>query len=94
MRLANIDGDASIMSKATALLEKLNEQADLTLWLARDKDGTLTLFENKPVQKFGSWVDPKDSTSNHSMFLDEDLYSNITWQDSEPTILMCKLKKN
>jgi len=62
----------------------------LTLWIARDKDDTLTIFEKKPTKNMGSWT--SKGGSNHEMFINEDLFKEIKWEDAEPKKLLCEAK--
>lgn len=51
------------------------------MWLARDKDNTLTLFQSKPERvDFGDLFYCKDE--DRVMDLDENLYPEVTWENS------------
>ena len=52
------------------------------IWLARDKDGDLAMYENKPFKDkladqwtFGGWFE----------ILPEDWFPEVQWSDEEPT---------
>ena len=50
----------------------------MNVWIARDKEGTLNLFDRKPV-KFGDYWD--SFWDRHE--LNKELYPEITWE-TEP----------
>lgn len=62
----------------------------MILWIARDKDGTLTIFEKKPKKNLGSWT--SSGGTNHEMFVDENQFQELTWEDNEPRAFVVKLK--
>ena len=62
----------------------------IKLYIARDRDDTLTVFEKKPSKNMGSWTTRNGDT--RSMFINEDLFPEIKWEDKELRILECELK--
>lgn len=56
---------------------KINE-----MWLARDKDGDLAMYENKPFKdkRIEQWA-----LGGQWAFLPEDWFSEVQWSDEEPT---------
>lgn len=50
------------------------------MWIARDKDGTLSLYRDKPVragiEPYRWWGDEVDGFD-----LDSSLFPNLTWED-------------
>lgn len=69
------------------------------MWIARDKDGQLTLFTNKPHRCTAvgwdneSWdVESMDEFTD-MMILNLDLFPNLTWED-EPIEIELTLKKD
>ena len=52
-----------------------------SFWLARDKDGFLTVFENKPEREDEKWVDFYSETVKQFIFIDNSLFPNLKWED-------------
>ena len=52
-----------------------------SLWLARDKDGFLTLFKSKPERAHEEWVDFNPETEEQFIFIDNSLFPNLKWED-------------
>ena len=52
-----------------------------SLWLARDKDGFLTVFGNKPERSDEEWVDFYSETAKQFIFIDNSLFPNLKWED-------------
>ena len=52
------------------------------IWLARDKDGKLAMYENKPFkgEREGQW-----SLGGEWVFLLADWFPEVQWSDDEPT---------
>ena len=57
-------------------------------WIARDEDDELYAYVSKPTKKSFS-----HSSTFSSFFLDEDLFSFITWEDEEATSIDEMLKE-
>ncbi len=53
----------------------------LTLWLARDKDGELYLYFNRPERGETVWV-----AESGYMRIDDNLFPNLTWGDEPKEI--------
>lgn len=66
------------------------QKATISLWVARDKNGLLYLYENKPM-KFSTTFD------EHNGFcvelLNSDLFPEVKWEDEEPTEIELVIKK-
>ena len=59
------------------------------MYVARDKDGLLHLFEKKPIKTIYAWYAPCGSTSLPSY-----LFPEIKWEDEEPTKLLTLPQKD
>ena len=58
------------------------------MWIARDKDGTLWLYENKPDRKNTlAWIAPD---TGFVVILPENLCPEVKWEDEEPRELILK----
>ena len=58
------------------------------MWIARDKDGTLWLYENKPDRKDElEWI---ISDTGFIVMLSESLFPEVQWSDNEPRELILK----
>lgn len=59
-------------------------------YIARDKDGELCLyFKQKPVKRFNFWY--TESTDN-MVYLNSDLFSEVKWENEEPTEVEVTIK--
>lgn len=58
----------------------------MKLWIARDKNGALTLHESEPYCPYNTW-----HNSNQEFYLDEDLFPEVTFENS-PQQVEVKLK--
>ena len=60
----------------------------IVMWIARDKDGTLWLYENKPDRKDElEWI---ISDTGFIVMLSESLFPEVQWSDNEPRELILK----
>ena len=60
------------------------------MWIARDEDGLVCIYDTKPVKDKHEWVIP-NSTGGYSVIDAEmDGFADIQWEDSEPTELILK----
>ena len=58
------------------------------MWVARDKNGQLWLYEEKPYKARGCNYWNSDSPAAKSMIMKDDLWrslSSVKWEDKEPT---------
>ena len=64
----------------------------ITAWVARDKDGTLYFYEQKPVKYENIWgyVDGGLSTVGRDEFLFK--FPQVKWEDKEPTKVELTIK--
>ena len=64
----------------------------ITAWVARDKDGTLCFYEQKPIKGENIWnyVDGGLSTVGRDEFLFK--FSQVKWEDKEPTKVELTIK--
>ena len=55
------------------------------MWVARDKDGLLHLFEKKPIKTIYGWYSPALVSTLPSY-----VFPEIKWEDEEPRELILK----
>lgn len=55
------------------------------MWVARDKDNSLYLYNVKPAKSGGIWRIIGLSTYGQAMEIDYNLFPNVKWEDEEPT---------
>lgn len=55
------------------------------MWIARDEDGSLWIFEEKPYKDKHVWYN--DSTNYR---INERLFPKVKWEDEEPRELVLK----
>ena len=61
------------------------------MWIARDEDGDLWLYEKKPLKQHGYWA----CISGDCQILDLNLFPEVKCSDQEPRELVLKpIKKN
>lgn len=60
------------------------------MWIARDKSGTICIYDTKPVKDELEWVIP-NSTGGYSV-LDSEMegLEEVQWEDEEPRELILK----
>ena len=54
---------------------------EIEAWVARDKDGSLYMYTDKPKKKSEFWHAPKVGYVK----LDDSLFPEVKWSDEEPT---------
>ena len=60
------------------------------MWIARDKDGSLWLYEQEPLGKDSqSWI-AAIIGKNERLDIDEDWFPEVKWEDEEPRELILK----
>lgn len=62
----------------------------MKLWIARNTDDTLVLFQNKPI--FNNNFEWEDVYNEDYMFIPDELYPQVTWENS-PQLIELKLFK-
>lgn len=63
------------------------------MWIARDEDGSLWLYNEKPTKGKHVWLSSLDIDTQHR--LNERLFPKVQWSDQEPRELILKsTKKN
>ena len=61
---------------------------EIELWAARDKDGKLFLYRDKPIKDKFVWYLP-----GSSLVLASASFPEIKWSDKEPTKVSITIKK-
>lgn len=63
------------------------------MWVARDKNGTLTLWVNEyPKRKYGIWIAlDEDDYEYWGVTIDNNLFPNLTWEDEPIEVGFVKL---
>ena len=95
-REAYMNGIKDTIKQVPKIVHEKTEKGEMTtmiMWVARDKDGTLVLFNGEPIKEesVGRW----DTYSpDGSMVIDRKSFPEITW-DGEPkevkiTISLCE----
>lgn len=59
------------------------------MWIARDEDGSLFMYQNKPRKDEYHWY----STDYDLFSIDDTLFPEIEWEDPEPTEVQIEIKK-
>lgn len=67
---------------------KEKPKKSVRIWIARDKDGKLYLYSNKPFKEPQEW---RSRPANGTIYLDPGLFPSVKWEDSEPTRVIVRL---
>ena len=62
----------------------------LKAWVARDEDGSLYMYPDKPKKRSYNWYANKVGY----MKLEDSLFTEVQWSDEEPTEIKLSIKKN
>ena len=63
---------------------------EIEAWVARDEDGILYMYPDKPQKRSYHWYPNKIGY----MKLDDSLFPEVQWSDEEPTEIKLSIKKN
>lgn len=58
------------------------------MWIARDKNGILVFYYNKPVKGINEWF-PMFEDEEY-VEVDSNIFPEVKWEDSEPRELILK----
>ena len=58
------------------------------IWVARDKDGKLAIFNKKPFKCGEQWI-----TKGRYSWIQQEFFPEVQWQDEEPTKLKLMIDK-
>lgn len=61
---------------------------EIELWAARDKDGKLYLYKDRPIKDKFIWYSP-----GFSLVLASASYPEVQWSDDEPTKVKITIEK-
>ena len=66
----------------------------ITAWIARDKNNKLFLFFQKPHKSkyYNVWECIEECYSDNQEINDSELYSQVKWEDEEPTKVELTIK--
>lgn len=66
------------------------------MWVARDKNGTLTLWVNEyPKREYGIWIAlNKFGYEDWGVNIDKNLFPNLTWEDEPIEIELTKVDRH
>ena len=67
------------------------DKNQVTMWVARDKNGRLYMHDAKPAKFSRVWADMNLGTKYCP--LSSDLFPSVKWEDAEPTEVVLKLNK-
>lgn len=59
------------------------------MWIARDKNGLVWIFDTKPVKDRHEWILP-NGTGHYSAIDELDSFEGVKWEDEEPRELILK----
>ena len=63
------------------------------MWIARDKDGSIVIFNQKPIRDYnlGQWLLPEPTGEFICVDEDEEWFCpSVKWSDKEPTEIILK----
>lgn len=73
------------------LKSKTMDKNQVTMWVVRDKDGRLYMYDAKPAKFSKIWADMNLGTRYCSLL--PDFFPSVKWEDAEPTEVVLTLKK-
>ena len=60
-----------------------NEERGLSVWIARDKDGEISIYKNKPWKRENEpYHNGEFDSDDYYINIDKELYPEITWENS------------
>lgn len=66
----------------------------IEVYVARDKDGDLFLYKEKPIKKGIEWSDAiSNSWFLNVMGIDNEEFPEVTWKDEKPTKVILTIEK-
>lgn len=63
---------------------------EIEAWVARDEDGNLYMYPDKPQKRSYHWYANKIGY----LKLEDSLFTEVQWSDEEPTEIKLSIKKN
>lgn len=60
----------------------MRAKKSIRTWVAREKNGALFLFREKPKKSKSYWI---NSNTFNSLVLPKEAFPNVKWEDNEPT---------
>lgn len=60
----------------------MRAKKSIRAWVAREKNGELFLFYEKPKKSKSYWI---NSNTLNSLALPKEAFPNVKWEDNEPT---------
>lgn len=72
------------------ILENIDEQYQ---WIARDENGSLWVYNNKPQKNETMWIMRFHTNGWESFIMFNHLFQMVQWEDKEPTIIAKLLKE-
>lgn len=64
------------------------------MWVVRDNDGGLYLYENKPIKRYLKWTGSGKNGVLEGIEIDCNLLPGVNWTDDEPTEIEIIKKSN
>ena len=61
------------------------------MWIARDKNGSIWLYESKPTKFENHWA---VDDNRPCIILNKNLFPEVKWKDKEPKEVELKIKEN
>lgn len=58
-----------------------------SIWIARDKDGTLTIFDDKPILDCDNWYNEDEYAGNFSIIAST-FFPEITFENSPKELII------
>lgn len=65
----------------------------MKLWIARDKEGCLSLTNYKPERGISNWKINADNPKNFRIELNVNEYSEVTWENSPQEVELKLIEK-
>ncbi len=66
----------------------MRAKKSIRAWVAREKNGALFLFCEKPKKSKSYWI---NSNTFNSLVLPKEAFPNVKWEDNEPTSVYIRI---
>lgn len=64
------------------------------MWIARNKNGSLFVYRQKPKKKKNKWVPPYMGFAPTCLRINNSVFPEVKWEDDEPRELVLKVSDN
>lgn len=70
---------------------KEKPKKSVRMWVARDKNNKLYVYQNKPIKSVDEWKLSYGNGKIHMLSISNELFPSVKWEDKEPTRVVLRL---